>query len=354
MRFNPSAAGRWLTGGCTGSPAAEAAAIKLPPSKKAAEGRRLHDVAADLITNHGVGNADDLDVIGDYVDDVRRTRVLYGPSAVARAEHWVDHPDHPGKVDFSLLTSSRLIIWDLKCGHRPIEAEKNAQLITYALAMEPGPGVAVELRIAQSPGARPGEAIKKWTVSDLTLWRVMRDRAVAEAKGQEPRLVATPSNCLYCKAVSTCPAARNVTLGGEDIAARQVGHMKSADVRQELVTLRNVSRMVNDRLVAVEAEAEERMRRGEALKGCMMAPGQGGSLKWTADEAKIKATCVLLGHSATVEAKLRTPTQMIEAGIPAAVVATLATRTSPKLSVSTEAAAITAKLFHDYTIPSNT
>lgn len=345
MRFRPSAAHRWLGGGCTGSVKAEAAALSLPSGPQADEGTRLHGVAADMLVGDVKECApEDWEIIGDYVSDVLNTQAAH-PGSELKIEHSLSHPDHPGKVDASLRTSSRLITWDLKTGRRPVEVVRNHQLLLYADMADVGPGMTHELRIAQTPGGHPDGPVRSWTVTDLTPYRLQRDRAVAEAKGAEARLVATPSNCLYCKAVTSCPAARNVTLGGMDLAMGQVGPLAANAVRSELVTLRNTAKMVNDRLVALEAEAEVRIKRGELIDGCMLAPGKNGSLAWSADDDRVKAICGMVGQDPVEAPKLRTPAQMIKAGVPAELVATVAKRSNPKMTVSTDVAAQAKKLF---------
>ena len=317
----------------------------MPSSPQAAEGTRLHAVAADMLTGDVKGcQPEDWDVIGDYVSDVLNTHELY--RGELRIEHKIELAGiGRGTVDASLLTSSRLIIWDLKTGFRPVEVVRNWQLILSAIIMDVGPGMTIELRIAQTPGCHVDGPIRSWTLTDLATYRVVAEAAIAEAKGSAPKLMATPSNCLYCKAVTSCPAARNVTLGGMDLAMGQVGPLAANAVRPELVTLRNTAKMVNDRLVALEAEAEERMKRGEMIDGCMMAAGKNGSLAWSADDDRVKAICGMVGQDPVEAPKLRTPAQMIKAGVPAELVATVAKRNNPKMTVSTDVAAQMKKFF---------
>jgi hypothetical protein len=123
-----------------------------------------------------------------------------------------------------------------------------------------------------------------------------------------------------------------------------VGPLPAAAIRTELVTLRNTAKLVASRLTSLEAEAEERMRRGESVPGCTMAASRKGALAWSADDDKVRAVCSMVGQSAD-KVSLRTPSQMIKAGVPEELVATLATRHSPKLSVVTDAVERAAKLF---------
>ena len=347
MRFSPSNAHRWLGGGCTGSVQAESAMNRVPtmPSPQADEGTRLHAVAADMLTTGDEDDCppDDWSQIGAYVEDVRAAHELYG------GELKIEHPIElagfgRGKLDASLRTSSRVIIWELKTGHRTVEAVRNWQLIFSAILMDIPNGFTVELRIIQSNGYHLDGSVRTWTLNDLPRYRIQAQRAINEAKGFEPRLVATPSNCLYCKALTSCPAATDVTLGGMDRALGQVGPIAADAMQSRLVTLRNTAKLVKAQLTAMEAEAEARMKNGELIPGCTMAAGKKGSLKWTADDAKVRAVCNMFGHEAQITS-LRTPAQMIDAGVPAQLVASVTKRGSPATSVSTDAKAELKKLF---------
>lgn len=345
MKFSPSRAHRWVGGGCTASTISEELAPKRPPNAAADEGDRLHDLAADVLTHRRTPESvepNDWELIGDYVDDVQATRAELGGNL--GVEHWVRHRElTPGKIDASLLTATKLIIWDLKTGWRPVEARNNWQLLTSAMMLAPASGVEIELRIAQKPGYHPEGPIRSWKVPDLQPYMTRVRQAVHEAK-TNPKLVATPSNCLYCRAVTNCPAARNVTLGGMDMALGATGAIPADGIRPELVALRTTEKLVKSKLAALEAEAEQRIRGGEAIPGCGLWAGKNGALSWAADDSKVRAVCAMAGVDAT-ETKLRTPAQMIKAGVPEPLVQSISTRGSPKLSVSTDTSEQVRKLF---------
>lgn len=344
MKFSPSRAHRWVGGGCTGSVKAEALAPKPPPSPTANEGTRLHDLAAQFLKGTRAHcELEDWEIIGPYVEDVRETHATLGGEL--KIEHWVRHREiSPGIVDASLLTANRLIIWDLKTGWRIVEAERNWQLLLYAMMMAPGPGVEIELRIVQQPPWHPEDPVRSWVVPGMDPYMVQVRQAISQAKST-PTLVATPSNCLYCRAVTNCAAARNVTLGGMDMALRGGGPLPAEAVRPELVALRTAAKLIGSRLTALEAEAEERLRRGEAIPGCGLKAGNAGARAWTAELDKVRAVCAMVGQSADAPAAVRTPAQMIKAGVPLPLVESISKRNNPKMSVATDVSAQLQKLF---------
>ena len=346
MKFSPSSAHRWIGGMCTGSVKAEAAALRPPPSPQAEEGTRLHKLATEILR----GNAEviidtapgDWEIIGPYVEDVQAAEARYGVRA--QYEYKIEQSDYGrGYIDAVLFTSSKVIIWDLKTGMRPVEAEKNWQLLLYAIMFDQRMA-AWELRIVQQPGYHPDGPVRTWIVNDLAPYRALAGRARNEALGSEPKLMATPSNCLYCKAVTSCPAARNVTLGGMDLAMGGVGPIAADAIRTELVTLRNTKKLITSRLAALEAEAEERMRKGEAIAGCAMGSTRGGSLKWSAEPEQVRAVCSMVGQDAEI-VSLRTPAQMIKAGVSTELIAAVTERAKPKMSVVTDADERTQNIF---------
>ena len=116
-----------------------------------------------------------------------------------------------------------------------------------------------------------------------------------------------------------------------------------ASIFQESVA--NTKSILTTRLDALEAEGEARLKRGESLPGCGMRAGRAGNLAWTAKPERIAAMCDLVGVEAHVKPKLKTPTQLIKAGMSAEMMDTLAKRGPGKMTLSTETRAETAKAF---------
>lgn len=318
---------------------------KPPSTSDASEGTRLHKLAADVLTGKVQGcTSADLEIIGPYVETVRASHEQHGGEL--SIEQRIHHPLlGEGTPDAVTRAPQLLIIDDLKTGWRLVEAERNWQLLMYACMIDPPMGTVVKLRITQVPPYHPEGPVRTWTVEpDLVVFGSLIRKAMKEAR-EAPRLVATPSNCLYCSAVTSCEAARNATLGGMDMALRQTGPLAADAIRPELVALRNAVALGKSRLASLEAEAEARMRGGEMVPGCAMDSGRAGSMEWSADVDKVRAVCAMVGQSADAPVALRTPTQMIEAGVPEAMVKAVSKRRPSKMSVSTDAVDKIRKLF---------
>jgi hypothetical protein len=305
----------------------------MPSTEAAAEGTRLHEVAARLLSTPSHDCSDeDWKQVGAYVTAMRETAAQMGSGL--RVEKRVTWNGINGSVDAGVYSSQTQFIADLKTGFRPVEVEENWQLLIYAMA-EWKPGVRQTLRIVQPNGYHRDGVVRDWEVPDLEPYRDSVCAAMAEAR-EAPKLVATPANCTYCRAVTSCPAARSVTLGGMDLALKDTGKLPAEAIRSELVTLRTASRLIETRLDALTAEADARMRAGESLSGCVLRPGGASPLVWTADPAQIRSTADLMGIN-PVKEKLLTPKQLIEAGVPEKTVATMATRREPRMTVQTDA-----------------
>ena len=350
MKFYPSRAHRWAGGGCTGSVKAEAAMPRRPSSSDSAEGIRLHALAAgQLLGADEEPPAADWGQVREYVQDVTHTCRLHKHGGLV--EQKVTHPLFTnGFIDCHLWYPGRLIIWDYKSGRRPVEAVGNDQLLVYAIMLlqpliDAGAELpTVELRIVQPNCWHPDGHVRGWVVDDF-MSHYNRITTAVDQANYAPQLVATPSNCTYCNAVTSCRAARDVTLGAADMMLIDTGALPAEAIRSELVTLRTTAKLVQTRLDALEAETEVRLGKGETVPGCGMVSGGRGKLKWTADESEIMKVATALGVD-PVKKTLFTPKQMIDTGLPADVVDVMAKRTASKMQVSTESDAEMEKIFN--------
>lgn len=348
MKFTPSRAHRWVGGGCTASVAAESAVPPRPSTGDSEEGVRLHELAATYLRGEGEIPAEDLPQLLAYVDDV--CAVEMDNCIRVWAERQVTHPLlSNGYVDAYVLLTKKLIIWDYKSGRRPVEARENWQMICYAMALlkdHDGPLPEVELRVVQPNAWHPDGPVRSWVMPNPDVYFEVI-RATADEARRAPKYTATPSNCTYCNAVTTCPAARDVTLGGADMAmVHPSGPLPPEAIRSELVTLRNTKKLITERLDALEAEAEARLQGGEHIPGCGMVHGKQSARYWTADKDKLRTIVAELGVKPTKETLL-TPKQIIDAGVPAEVVDKLAKRGTSKPVLSTEIEREMEKLFND-------
>ncbi len=350
MRFKPSSAHRWVGGGCTGSVAAEVAAYRVPVADVANEGTRLHELAAHVLLGKVKRKdvpTEDWDSIGPYVEDVEAVCKRLGHPGHLNIEkrRTSSHFPNGGTPDADMLAPrhNTLVIWDFKSGRRPVEAEENWQMLIYATMIAPPPGTKVELRIVQPSSFHRDGVVRSWTTDNLPYYRELVE-AAQELAEHSPTLVATPSNCTYCKAVTACAAARDVTLGGADMALKDTGQLPGVAIRSELVILRNTTKLMQIRLDALEVEAHERLKSGERIDGCGLRSGRAGKLAWSGDDEAVRKACQVAGVD-PVQQKLLTPTQAIKAGVPEALVAKMAKRHEPKREVVTDVQEHLRKVF---------
>lgn len=334
MNLRPSSAHRWIGGGCTASPRA-CEGIPRKDTDASKEGTRLHELAADVLRRGGIlrVSAEDRDVIAPYVDEIRR---LQGEGRGGQL--WVERGVGCKELGMRGMLDAMVpgTISDLKTGHRPVEVRNNWQLLCYAVLSGHPDGQPIRLQIIQPTVWHPDGKIREWIVDDLAPYRAQIKAAVHLVR-TAPKFVASSANCTYCPAISTCPAARAASLGAVDLAYRPVERVPAAEMRTELTVLREGHKMLTERLVALEAEAETRLRAGERMSGCGMVPGKRKPLHWTLDPDTVRKRIVEDGGDDPVKpAEIITPTQAIKAGASEKLITEMAERASPSMKLATD------------------
>lgn len=335
MSLRPSSAHRWIGGGCTASPRA-CEGIPRKDTDASKEGVRLHEIAADVLqrrTSLKELADDDYEVIAPYVDAVRRIHDETGGVGL-----WVERGVGCKELGMRGMIDAMVpgTISDLKTGHRPVEVRNNWQLLCYAVLSGHPDGQPIRLQIIQPTVWHPDGKIREWIVDDLAPYRKQIKAAVHLAR-TAPKFVASSANCTYCPAISTCHAARAASLGAVDLAYRPVERVPAAEMRTELTVLREGHKMLTERLVALEAEAETRLRAGERMSGCGMVPGQRKPLHWTLDSDTVRKRIVEAGGDDPVKpTKLITPKQAMKAGASEKLITEMAERASPSMKLATD------------------
>lgn len=227
---------------------------------------------------------------------------------------------------FGVVANSELRVDDLKYGMLPVEVYENPQVVIYAAALlrfMSARGVIIRkirLGIYQPRTWHPLGVHRTWTLWPEELMR--RARLIEEAgwKTQDTNALATPgAHCRYCEAASICSAVTNAVYDAthhmHNAEARQ---MTAAEMATELDFLETAEAMFKARRETVRFEAEERIRRGEAVPGWMIEQGR-GQRRWKADEA----TVALLTGVDPVEGKMVTPAELERRGADPEIVAKL-------------------------------
>lgn len=216
--FSPSAATRWMT--CPGSHLLSKALPDTPESDYAANGTRLHALAAEIIgtvtgTDSNAGDFDiwlsseDTAIISPYI---AHALTLQKTATAFYVEHEVHHPSHPGvygTADLLAMNGTVLHVTDLKTGTGvQVAPEDNEQLLTYAwLALWGFPSAEQVCLTIVQPDYEGVSQVKEWRCT----------RARVEEHGvklvEAMRVALTPDaplvpgeHCRWCKVKPSCPA----------------------------------------------------------------------------------------------------------------------------------------------------
>lgn len=261
---------------CPGSFALSLQYPEEPDSEYAAEGSRLHDVAAKHLTSPTSARTskEDYAFLKPYLDYARK-RILaadaYG------IEQRIDHSALLNGTPDLLLYFQRerlLEVVDLKCGAGiPVDPVENAQAMTYAyMALA---------ELSQTEGTVPDTVrltIVQPPISDQPLiWDTTADRIWEHGKAAEAAIAQAMAggaplkpgdHCRFCRARPSCPALR-----GEVIEAM------GANPLPAVMSMRTLGEWLDraDRLDAWLAALREH---GHKVAGEMLAAGKPGIPGW--------------------------------------------------------------------------
>lgn len=329
-RLSPSAAHRWTK--CAAS-LAMCERVPHESSSYADEGTAAHELAAKtLITEHRMCDSftNDysstppwkftpdmcrevqkyVDAIGEYSDG----NILYVERRVDFS-HVVGVPDSFGTADCIIITAdlTELQLHDLKFGHRPVSANRNEQLMTYALGalkMVPKADMIDSIRLViHQP--RLG-VVSEWTCTreELELFALVLKEAgeralavadVAGSKGTIPADAFAPGEktCQWCDARKVCPALAKhslelVTDMFVDLSQETAGTLKvkieagterlaTEDNATIAVLLANVD-LIEGWTKAVRAHANDELLAGRDVPGYKLVQGKQGNRAWADDD----------------------------------------------------------------------
>jgi uncharacterized protein DUF2800 len=272
--FAPSSAKRWMT--CPGSFALSLQYPEEPDSEYAAEGSRLHEVAAGHLrtpSSNGTSKAD-YTFLKPYLD--------YARERILAADVWAveEHIEHTtllsGTPDLLLLfeKADMLEVVDLKCGAGiPVDPVENAQAMTYAyMAL---------VKITEDTGRWPGHVrltIVQPPISDKPLiWDTTADRIWEHGKAAEAAIkqamaggapLVPGEHCRFCRARPSCPALR-----GEVIEALGVNPLPA------VMSMRSLAAWL-DRADRLDAWIAGLRDFGHKVAGLALAQGSPGIPGW--------------------------------------------------------------------------
>lgn len=247
------------------------------------------------------------------------------------------HPKCNGRLDAAWYDSAAdiLHIWDFKTGRSFVDAFENWQLLCTADGMSGAINFGrVQMWIVQ-PRCFQGDPIRSWMITRNELRPYVTTLHEAAHKTQLPDApTLSGPHCKYCSAMIYCPSSTAATGHAIDVAASSSGAMglTSAQLGTRYAVLCRAKEMIDHMARSMEAGIIQAIKGGEQVPGWQIdrAPGR---LKWTVGaENEAKAMALLMGVDITKE-EFITPTQAIEAGIPAEVVEMYAARSGGSTSL---------------------
>lgn len=335
--LQPSSASRWLY--CVAAPAWEAKAVKenpelARPSKYAEEGTLAHSVAEQALNLMLKEHLEPEEIIpliedetlrepiGVYLNAIRDTYFEepeeYRVEAPVNLEQITGVENTWGTADCWLVSAGELHVFDYKHGVGvPVKAEKNPQIILYALGILCDPDLCdvkvIHLHIVQ-PRAN---STTVWTQTRAELFSYAPDfrisgvlaKEIAE-KGEE---TAKPADyapdvdrCHWCKARTICPAYNGKLNDGSGLPLK----LPLPSDAQAMSKSLKIAPMLRQWIDDVEKEAKRLMLDGLVIPGFKVVEGNLGPRRW-ADEAEVEAALrtFKLKESERYVRKIISPTQ---------------------------------------------
>lgn len=362
--LSPSARHRW--GACPGSVREEAKYPEPPSGPAALDGTRSHALLEHCIKNNltdalpFVGTKfkyedDEFTVEADRANRVNvaleyiKSRVGYHPPIAEKRVHpdgLVMRADMSGTVDIQIPDKSIYEIADFKDGMHPVSAERNPQLLQYAL------GVLAELPVEARPkvfrltviqpklALRGMPTISSWDIPLKDLLSEVPVIIAEAAATDDPNapLIPGESQCKYCKAKGACPALAtkamqevNVlfnaipqtapvvyadTVGPDGLFPFEVVEPAQQAANQDPTVMGNAqlrqileaAPLMRQLIEGVEKEVQRRLEAGQEVPGFKLVNGR-GSRKWALPEEEMvkKLTGMGIPKSACYETTLVSP-----------------------------------------------
>lgn len=378
----PSSAARWVV--CPGSAAMEARYPEQGDKDAAADGTACHWVmqqlfdgwAPDQLLADGKTESghpltrEMVDAALMLYDDVVATLAEFGMQARGNVivEQRVAIPRvHPsanwGTPDVRAWVCLRdgrafLFVWDLKYGHKHVDAFENWQCIDYSAGLLdeargriPEDRITVVMRVVQPRSYHRDGPIREWRIraSDLAPYVHRLAMAADEATSPTAQCKPQPDACENCTARHACEALQRAAYRGMDLARQaQATELSPAAAGLELRYLTDAAKLMEARMTGLQAQVEALARQGHAVPHWSLTPGVARE-GWTKPAAEVIALGSMLGLNLTKEPDVITPTQARalakRQGLPESVIGVYAARPSGALRLTVDDGTDARKVF---------
>lgn len=362
-KLSPSSSKRWFA--CPGSTVMEGL-YPARTSQASDEGTACHAVAAWCLTEHWRANKrigeyipvstehdaeprwvqftpEMADMVQEEVDRVRLITIGYSLLMVEERvnfSHIVGQPNQFGTLDVGAVVDRELQIHDFKFGHTPVEAEKNTQLLIYALALYDEVSLAYDIDNVRLLIHQPKYKPTEWSCSPgyLEQFRAtLRSHAISVFNAeQEYGRLSLPiwqhtflnqnpddEKCQFCRAMGSCPTyARKV----QEVVGADFQEIAEVDDVAELAKAQNITLTAKMQAVpaieawckAVRAEMERRLLAGEEDEVFGLELGRQGPRKWADPETArdLLRFKFRLNLEETHDMSLKNPTQIEKLTLP--------------------------------------
>lgn len=291
--YSPSSASRWLN--CAGSIALSKQAPPPRTSAAAEEGTLAHAVAEAILLNQKVPQAprEIIKDMRDFTAYVCKTQVDDGHDALlveTKVHLPFIHEELSGTIDVGLVKHyDTLQAIDLKYGRGYVNHVDNPQLLIYTVGLAHIYNydfAEYKTTIYQPRGPSKTVRTHSYTNKDLRAFIDKVKRGI-EATEKPDAPLTRGKWCTFCPAKSICPELTRAVMGNArldfDDDMQPSPKLLKADQLEELL---NKAFYLKLWVAEIEALAEDKLRRGEKIKGFSMQPTR-PTTKW-ANEAKLK------------------------------------------------------------------
>ena len=255
----------------------------LPPdtdTAKREEGDAAHWLAREWFDGRitdpqpGVRAPNDHSITATMIDHVASyLEVLDAGAMEVDTSHSVEGSwEIRGRADhirYDELTGT-LVIDEFKYGWRIVEPFGNWTLISHAIGWSLRNSVrplTVRLRVFQPRPVHRDGPMREWVIGGdtLTEYRGVIDRRLSNPTNE---LITSVTQCGYCHALATCPAARQASMNAVDaVGVAFTDELPDDALAFELQTMKMAQATLKNRLQAIEELMTHRIRSGNVIPG---------------------------------------------------------------------------------------